>query len=129
MTHLQLINRLFDPFIDQSIGWEVFNDPIRSSHPRTTINETESDVHVYLDVPGFQKEQLNIEYKSNTITIKGLIQKDADNRFGLKEFQKTIQLSETLDTDKLSAQLNHGVLEIKIPYLEKIKQVKQIPIT
>jgi len=102
--------------------------------PPVDIYETEDSLVFRAELPGVTKEDITVEVKDNTLTLKG------DKRFekDVKEenyhrveraygaFQRAFTLPGMVEQDKVKAKFKDGILEIVLPKAEKAKpkQVK-----
>ncbi len=97
-----------------------------------TVNTREADDAYYIevDLPGVSKDDINIDVDDNTLTISGVRkvkEEHKDDSFYKVEsvygkFERSFSLPEDVDTDKIEAKHNNGVLEIKIPKIEKVEK-------
>ncbi len=97
-----------------------------------TVNTREADDAYYIevDLPGVSKDDINIDVNDNTLTISGVRkvkEEHKDDSFYKVEsvygkFERSFSLPEDVDTDKIEAKHNNGVLEIKIPKIEKVEK-------
>lgn len=93
------------------------------------ISEDEYLVEAFL--PGVSTEDLDIQIESNVVTIKGelRIERNEDDKYLLRErpsgmFQRSIELSDDVDADKVEAELKNGVLTLRLPKSELAKPRK-----
>jgi HSP20 family protein len=83
---------------------------------------------VHLDLPGVDPDAIELTVEQNALTIK------AERRFEPEEgdelliterpqgtFTRQLLLGESLDTDRLEADYDHGVLTLRIPVAEAAK--------
>ena len=82
-------------------------------------------------LPGVSSEDLDIQIESNIVTIKGeiRIERNQDDRYLIKErpvgmFQRSIELPDDVDADKVEAELKNGVLTLRLPKSELAKPRK-----
>ncbi len=82
-------------------------------------------------LPGVSAEDLDIQIESNIITLKGelSIERKEDDRYLLQErpsgtFQRSIELPDDVDADKVEAELKNGVLTLRLPKSELAKPRK-----
>jgi HSP20 family protein len=82
-------------------------------------------------LPGVTTDDLDIQIESNIVTIKGEIKNEQaeDARYLLKErpagiFQRSIELPDDVDTEKVEAELKNGVLTLRLPKSELAKPRK-----
>ena len=86
---------------------------------------------VHLDLPGVDVESIDLTVERNVLTIHAERKPSvadnaervvAERTYGV--FSRQLFLGETLDTDRLSADYDAGVLTIKIPVAEQAKPRK-----
>lgn len=100
--------------------------------PAVDIYETEDGLTLVADVPGLSEKNLNISIDQGILTIEG----DASagmgdalyREFAMAGYWRQFQLPETLDVEKASAGVKHGVLTLHLPKAEAAKP-KRINIT
>ncbi|MBR1618776.1 Hsp20/alpha crystallin family protein [bacterium] len=91
------------------------------------------------ELPGVKKEDLDIDLNENYLTIRAKKveehkeeEKDGSykkSEFKYGEFSRSIYLPQDVDAEHIDATLEHGVLKIKAPKLEKEKDsVKKITV-
>lgn len=139
---------LYDPWEDmKSLQNEINNlfnvDRVPSSSglfdrnfsPSIDVVESEEGFTVFCELPGLEKENIDVSISSNVLTVKGEKLSNQDKKKGKyyrKEswagsFQRTLSLPATIDPDGISAELEDGVLQISIPKREEAK-TKQIAV-
>lgn len=131
------VNRIFEYF------WKRFDQPIGaigrgdSGGPRTDVAETDSAVEVSVELPGLEREEVDISLTESALTIKGEKKSEREeNRKGyhLSErsygsFYRSIPLPSGIDTDKASADFKNGVLMVTLPKTqEALSNVKKIEV-
>ena len=83
--------------------------------------EAEDHVAITLELPGVEKEDINMEILEESMKI------DVDTE--IRKYHKEIKLPENLDTDTIEATYKNGVLDIVIKRREeKPKKGKKINI-
>ncbi|MEM0127342.1 MAG: Hsp20/alpha crystallin family protein [Thermoplasmatales archaeon] len=101
---------------------EVFYPPI-------DITEEGEHVFIYLDLPGFSKEDIKILSTKNGLKVSGTRKKELKGKIlyeeRVDEFSKFIRIPGEFDSDSVKASMNNGVLEIQVTR----KEVKSVPIT
>jgi len=110
------LDRLFD--LDTSL-WDL----PATSFPIDVI-ETDNEYLVRASVAGFDPEQLEITFESNTLTIKGEIREEnkdeQQGRYHIREryagtFYRSVSLPGMIDQNQISAETDNGVLTIHLP--------------
>ncbi len=82
-------------------------------------------------VPGMKADELNIETEGNTVKISGetaapAISSDENVRtlrseIGYGKFSRAFEMPEEIDADKIEANLDNGVLTVRVPKAEAVK--------
>ena len=93
---------------------------------KTDIKKKENGYELSVDMPGFDKKDINIECKDGylTVSVKKEEKQESDNKNYIRkerfygEYTRTFYLGE-LDTDKIEAKFNNGTLHITVPKEEK----------
>ena len=125
------INELFDvDRVPSSTG--LFD---RSIYPAVDVLENDHEFMVYCELPGINQKEIDVSITSNVLTIKGekkeAAEEQKDNYFRKEtwsgNFQRTISLPNSVDTEKVNAGMKNGVLTIKAPIKEESKP-KQISV-
>lgn len=94
--------------------------------PAADLYETDTEVVVELDVPGFQEKDLTLEVLDHTLTIKGehkAEKEEKEKTFYLherleKQFERRFTLPPEIDVEHVEARFGTGVLEVHIPKIE-----------
>ncbi len=123
-TFSSLIDRFFNDTLTRSGG--------SSFQPRVDIVENDKAFELHVAAPGMNKEDFQIEMNENFLTVSGERKftnekKDAnwhsiETQYG--SFSRSFSLPENVDTTKIAAKYNNGILEVTIPKDEK-KALKQ----
>jgi HSP20 family protein len=102
--------------------------------PAVDIYETTKAIILKTELPGITKEDIHVEVKDNTLTLKGEkkfskeVQEESYHRIerSYGAFQRVFTLPGTVQADRVKAQCKDGILEIILPKAEeaKPKQIK-----
>lgn len=103
--------------------------------PAADLYETEKELIVELDVPGFDEKELALEVSDHTLVIKGERRKEKeekDKTFYLherleKHFERRFKLPPEADIEHVDAKFHTGVLEVHVPKIEQAT-ARMIPI-
>jgi HSP20 family protein len=102
--------------------------PAKYYIPPADIYETDDALSVVLEVPGVQKNNLNISLENDVLKIDAQIDltqyegyEPIYTEYGVGHFQRAFTLSSKIDQDKITAELNEGVLTLT---LKKSKEAK-----
>jgi len=126
-------NRFFED--DLFNNYAFAGEQVNRRHPASDVYETKEDYVFNIEVPGIEKDQIDIQYHNNTLTIKAERKQDSDvkeeNYHRMERFFGTFTRSFTLpgetEPDKISADLKEGILHLRIPKAEG-KKSRSIPI-
>jgi HSP20 family protein len=104
--------------------------------PAVDVYEDEHQVSLKIEVPGIDEKDIDVRVENNTLTVHGerKIEKEekeenyrrVERHYGT--FTRTFTLPQTVDTEKVVATYDKGVLKIALPKKAEAKP-KQIKIT
>jgi HSP20 family protein len=97
--------------------------------PAVDIFETENEVVLKADVPGVELKDIEVRVENQTLTVKGERQfEQEEQRKGYHRiersygaFQRNFAVPQTVDTEKVAAEYENGVLTISLPKKEAAK--------
>ena len=92
---------------------DIWNTTISGLYPYKTFKETKDGFEVKIDLPGIPKEDISLEGKSDSINI---IVKDKPTH--------TINFYTPINSDKVKAKLDLGVLYLTVPHKTQTKIIK-----
>ncbi|MCC8180441.1 MAG: Hsp20/alpha crystallin family protein [Planctomycetes bacterium] len=130
-----LFRRMWDPDMFEAF---MQND---ASMPAMNVVEKANEFAIDISVPGFNKEDINVSVDKNVLSIKAESkkedeQKDSEDRIIRQEFMQTsfernFSLPDNVDTGKIAAKQENGVLKITLPKMENAPedQVKKIEVS
>ncbi len=102
--------------------------------PPADIVQQDSSYYIIMDMPGVNKEDLNISIDKQVLTVQGETgaaksqeEKFLENEFSEAVYTRKFTLSDAVDKDKISAHLNNGLLKLHLPKAEE-EQPKKIEI-
>jgi HSP20 family molecular chaperone IbpA len=96
--------------------------------PPVDVIEDAAGITLYADLPGVPKDKLNVRVDGEQLVIEGDIAlevpKDLEAthvEVSLPRYRRVFTLSKELDTERMSAELRHGVLKLQIQKAEHAK--------
>jgi HSP20 family protein len=98
--------------------------------PEVNIFETSDGYVLEAEMPGVDKEGLEITLEGNEMTIVGrrkdeVVQGEALFRErALTDYQRVFELDPAIDTAKIAAKMEQGVLTLTLPKSERVKPRK-----
>lgn len=132
---------LFDRFLENDLfDWSNRNySNTNTTLPAVNIKEDEDGFEVEMSAPGLDKKDFKVELNNNVLTISS--EKKTENEtkegeqftrreFSYQSFSRSFTLPETVESEKIKAKYENGILKLNIPKKEeaKPKPVKQIEI-
>jgi len=107
--------------MDGGIGWG----------PSVDVRETEDEIVVYADLPGVEREDIQLEVKNHTLLLSGKRKPSADSDTGwlrrevpTGQFFRAFSLSSDVKAGQVKANFKNGVLEIRLPKVEEAKPLR-----
>lgn len=92
---------------------------IQRATPLVDIYETADDLVLLADLPGVAEQDLQIEVSQGVLTFEGTV---ADPQASSEtHYYRQFKLHDRIDTDAGEAQLQNGVLTLKLPKLAEAK--------
>lgn len=95
--------------------------------PRVDITETAEAYHLEADMPGVSRENLELLLEGNELTLVGRRTRVTDDASLLHgesaalDYRRTFVLDPVIDTNGITAQLEQGLLALRLPKAEKVK--------
>ncbi|UCD10587.1 MAG: Hsp20/alpha crystallin family protein [Nitrospinaceae bacterium] len=126
----------FDPFFDSEaleMPWEnLFTSENSRVAPRVDIIENESDFLLLAEVPGFSEDQIHVDVEDRTLTLRGIVEEKAPAAKGKEpvylaremrhqSFERAFRLGGQVDTERVAARLDKGILHVTLPKKEAAK--------
>ncbi|MBU0474929.1 MAG: Hsp20/alpha crystallin family protein [Bacteroidetes bacterium] len=124
-----LIQKYFD---DLATMKSSFNENAFS--PKINISEKENQLIINAEIPGVKKENLKITLQDNILTIEGEKKNESEAneiKYLLSErnygsFKRSFTLQENIDSDKVKAKFEDGVLSITLSKIEEKAPVEKV---
>lgn len=131
---------MFDDFVTRDLFRPSFNSTGVST-PSVNVIETNDDFRLEMVAPGMKKENFSLELQDDVLTIS---YDHEDNREGVRRdwryitrehnyhsFSRSFSLPETVESEKIQAKYEDGILNVIIPKKEdaKGKPARQINIS
>jgi HSP20 family protein len=108
---------------------EVTRSQERYVTPPVDIYETAGGLVVKADLPGVEKDNLDLGVENNLLTIRAKPSHASAGEPIYREYElvsyfRQFELNEKVDQSKISAELKHGVLTLQLPKAEEAKPRK-----
>ncbi|MGO8842954.1 MAG: Hsp20/alpha crystallin family protein [Methyloceanibacter sp.] len=114
---LPIARTLFDaePFWRGATGWGAV--------PAVDIAEKDKEYEIAAELPGMDDSNIDVKFADGVLTIKGEKKEEkeekkkdyylSERRYG--SFQRSFQVPESVDADKIEAKFVNGVLTVRLP--------------
>lgn len=132
---------LFDRFFDNDLfDWSNKNFSLTNTTlPAVNIMEDDNSYQVEMAAPSLNKDDFKIELNNDVLTISSEKQTENETKegqrytrkeFSYQSFSRSFTLPDSVDSDKIKAKYENGILKVTIPKREdaKPRPVKQISI-
>ena len=102
--------------------------PARVFLPNADIYETPNELKVVLEMPGIEKDNVEINLDDGVLHVEGRL--DLSKYAGLQplyteynvgHYARSFQLSSRIDQSKIAAEMKDGVLSLTLPKLEEAR--------
>src|SRR5437879_7421298 len=95
------------------------------------IRETETELTIYVEVPGFRERDLEVRVEPRRLFISGKRQEGPERKQGKTVYSErladqiffVLNLPAPVDPDKVNATLSDGALEVKLLRAEAVKKI------
>lgn len=127
------LDNFFDDFLSRRwprlMDWSM-SGLSEMQFPRVDMLDHDNDIEVQAALPGIKKEDLNVSFNNQSITICACAkeEKKAEEKGKyfrheiMREFHRTLPLPENVDGDKAQASFKDGILTVTIPKTKKSKR-------
>ena len=129
-----MLDRLLDDVMTAGGGTALgAASPVRSFTPAIDVRANEDEIVFTADVPGLKHEDLEITLDDGVLTIKGQRRYEGSSKDGKDKiwlgrsygsFARSFTLPDTVDPERLAADLADGVLTIRVAQQPRAKPRK-----
>ena len=94
--------------------------------PLVDIYENDDEILLHVDMPGVDKKDIAVNIDNGQLAVSGLRKVETTGsaqweEFGEVEFQRTFSIPQTIDMEKVNAELKDGVLYLHLLKSEAAK--------
>lgn len=89
--------------------------------PRTNVHETDDAFLFTLEMPGLNRENVEINLEGDTLVIKGEKSEQSEDEglvrreYQAARFERTFSVGNEIDRDKVKAKMENGILTVTLP--------------
>lgn len=136
-------SRMFnDPFFNENFLTQPFKSitneltQLSTKFPEVDISKTDNGISIEANIPGYTKDNINIDLDGRWITISGEMKEESkrdEKSFHVRErrsgsFTRKFLLPENAQLNNISAKMENGVLQLEIPVDKEKEDKKRIEI-
>jgi len=138
-TSLEALHREIDRLFDDFGGGNFWRSPFRRSIfdmvpswgrgvtwptvPAVDITDTDKTYEITAELPGIDEKNVDVKVANGVLSIKGEKQEEKEEKkkdYYLRErnfgsFERSFQVPDGVDTDKIEARFKKGVLTVTLP--------------
>ena len=108
----------FDNIIDQFFN-DLSFDPrfslMNTNNVSNYYNENEKEYYLTMDVPGMSKDDVEVKFDNNRLKISGKRKSNKYDSYEYGKMERTFSVPSSVETDKISAKIDNGVLKVILP--------------
>ncbi|WP_350287518.1 Hsp20/alpha crystallin family protein [uncultured Croceitalea sp.] len=123
-------NNVFFPSLMNDIlnpDWFGGMENMRHNVPAVNISEHDAGFELEFAVPGFKRDDFNIELDNEVLTVSSEVKRTKDSKedkitrreFSYSSFKRVFTLPETIDGGKINAAYEAGILKLTLPKKEE----------
>jgi HSP20 family molecular chaperone IbpA len=101
---------------------------MRAFSPTTDIFETDEALTMLLEMPGVDRESIEISVENGVLTVEGKINfskyeglQPVYSEYNIGPFRRSFRISSRIDQDKIKAKMQSGVITLVLPKAEEAK--------
>jgi HSP20 family protein len=102
--------------------------PTRAFLPSADIFETEDALTVVLEMPGVDRDNVDVSIENGVLTVEGKINfskyEDLEpvySEYNIGPYRRTFRISSRVAQDKIKAEMRYGVITLVLPKAEEAK--------
>lgn len=120
---------------------DMFSDPfftMKENHlMKTDIKELDGEYEIVVDLPGYNKEDINLEISNGYLNITAKKNETNEEKHGkylhkerfYGECSRSFYIGEDINEESIKAKFNNGTLILSIPKIDKTQEIAKRTIT
>ena len=102
---------------------------LRQVAPLVDIYENDDEILLHAEMPGVKKDNISVNIDNGSLILSGVRSLNPDGaaewqEFGDVEYQRAFSVPQTIDVNKVNAELKDGILALHLPKSEAAKPRK-----
>ncbi len=102
--------------------------PGRFYIPFTDIHETDQALTLVMEMPGVERKDVNVSLENDVLRVEGRIDfskyegmEPVYTEYNVGHYTRSFAISNKVDRDQISAQMEDGVLTLTLPKLKEVQ--------
>jgi HSP20 family protein len=102
--------------------------PMRAFLPTTDIFETDDALTVVLEMPGVDRDNIDVMVENGVLTVEGRINfnkyeglQPVYGEYNIGPYRRSFRISSRVDQEKIRAEMRDGVVTLVLPKAEEAK--------
>jgi HSP20 family protein len=102
--------------------------PARAFLPSTDIFESDDVLTIVMEMPGVDREDVDVNVENGVLRVEGRLDfskyegmQPVYTEYNIGHYRRSFSLSSKVDQDRISAQMQDGVLTLLLPKAEEAK--------
>jgi len=116
-----------ESFLNDFFGNKTINKSVSNN---VNVSETDKSYNLELALPGFTKEDINIEIKDDSLIISSVVESKNEIKeenyikqsFSKSSFERNFYLGDNIDLDNINAKMENGILYVSLGKLSLIEE-------
>lgn len=100
----------------------------RAVAPAVDVYENADEYLVVADLPGVSREDIDVQFERGELTLQARRRSTHEGvlsrEFAEVDFRRSFRVPEKVDTQNIAAELEHGVLQLRLPKSPEIRPRK-----
>jgi HSP20 family protein len=130
------VNRLFDDLLRHHSALPASTEQQGPLMPSIDVSETDGEVRIRAELPGVSESDIDVSLDGDVLIIRGekkFERKDDKENYHVVErsygtFQRALRLPWPIDSEKVSADFNNGILTVTLPKGAEPEKSRKIPV-
>lgn len=119
-----------EPTLTKPLPNQSDPEPTRESpifQPKFDILENDQELTLHGDLPGVEQDDLDIRYENEQLVICGHVKsrneglQPVQQEYGIGDFHRVFTIGESIDAQRITAEIHNGVLVMHLPKTEAVK--------
>ena len=132
LSKLHNFDNFFDLFFDRAVAKDYSNKMV----PSMNAHESEKEISLSFELPGFNKEDIEVTVDKNQLVVSATHkeEKEEDDKNWIRReissghFERRVTLPENVNLDKINAESKNGILTVNIPKEKAVDKTKKISV-